>query len=665
MPRPRNRSLLWRMRHRVERRLRALVALVPRRSEEQQVSLDEVKERLEYYLRAVYGRPIRVEPVAVDKPRAGTREAGWLMRKRIDAVSDSDVDVIRLPSQLVAPPGEVTPFERFRCIAVQHAERLVRSTASHAATLGSDLERDLFQLAEAASVDRRIAATQPGLRPAMDAGRRSGLQSRGAHPRTDLERRVERLLAIAMSGAATANDQALPAAESAGQSAEWARRTADELARRAPADASRYRRIAPLGMWHTAILGAGAAGSAAGTAAGQSASPTPGAPLPPPRPPRRRRPRPVGAPEQMDTEEDPTRSDGEEAATNDPNARALADAPPSESGPTSADSDAGDAPPDPDAKGDSERGGSTRKSPPPPGRVYRYPEWDAYAKTFHPEGATVRAAPPTAPASDWAREAAAEHVVLIRQVRERFGQLRAQRLRLRRQPNGDEIDLDACVTAFSDRAAGRSPDDRLYATVRMTRRELAILLLVDASASTSARIDAAHRVLDIERLSALVAAEAFDALGDAYAIGAFSSNGRADVRVAEIKGFGERNSALTGARLAALEPANATRLGAALRHATAELAERPESHRLLLVLSDGRPNDQEGYIDEDYAVEDSRRAVAEARLSGVTCYCITIDPEEPREYVGKIFGDGGYRALARTSHLPEVLLQAVQGLLQR
>jgi nitric oxide reductase NorD protein len=367
----------------------------------------------------------------------------------------------------------------------------------------------------------------------------------------------------------------------------------------------------------------------------------------------------------MDTEEDPTRSDGEEAATNSPDARPVTDAPASDSGPTAADSESGDAPPDPDAKGDSERGGSTRKSPPPPGRVYRYPEWDAYAKAFHPEGTVVRAAPPPATASDWAREAAIEHVVLIRQVRERFGQLRAQRLRLRRQPNGDEIDLDACVTAFTDRAAGRSPDDRLYATVRMTRRELAILLLIDASASTSARIDAAHRVIDIERLTAFVAAEAFDALGDAYAIAAFSSSGRADVRIAEVKGFGERNGVLTGARLAALEPSNATRLGAALRHATAELAERPESHRLLLVLSDGRPNDQEGYIDVDYAAEDSRRAVAEARLSGVTCYCITIDPEEPEEYVGKIFGESGYRALAQTAHLPEVLLRAVQGLLQR
>ena len=645
--------------------MRALVALVPRRVEEQHVALDEVKERLEYYLRAVYGRVIRVEPVAIEKPRAGSQRAGWLIRKRIDAVSDSDADVIRLPSQLVAAAGEASPFERYRCIAVQHAERLVRSSAAHAAALGSDLERDLFQLAEAVGVDRQIAKTQPGLRGAMEAGRRSALRTREVHPKSELERRVERLVAIAMAEPGSSSDAAVPVADAAAQSAEWARRTAAELAKRAPVDASRYRRIAPLGMWRTAILGAGAAGGATASAAGRPALPRADAALPPARSPRKRRPRPVGTPEEMDTEEDSTRSDGEEASTNSPDARALADAPPSDSGPTTADGESGDAPPDGEARGDSERGGSTRKSSPPPGRVYRYPEWDAYAKSFHPEGTTVRAAPPPAVPSDWAREAAIEHVVLIRQVRERFGQLRAQRLRLRRQPNGDEIDLDACVTAFSDRAAGRSPDDRLYATVRMTRRELAILLLVDASASTSARIDASHRVIDIERLTAFVAAEAFDALGDAYAIAAFSSNGRADVRVAEVKGFGERNTALTGARLAALEPANATRLGAALRHATAELAERPESHRLLLVLSDGRPNDQEGYIDVDYAVEDSRRAVAEARLSGVTCYCITIDPEEPGEYAGKIFGESGYRALAQTAHLPEVLLQAVQGLLQR
>ena len=300
----------------------------------------------------------------------------------------------------------------------------------------------------------------------------------------------------------------------------------------------------------------------------------------------------------------------------------------------------------------------------PSGEVHRYPEWDAYAKSYHHEDAVVRVSTPALAADPPRDILGVRHAVLVRQVRDRFTQLRAHRQRLQRQPDGDEIDLEAWVTACSDLAAGQNPDDRLYATVRVTRRALAILLLIDVSASTRARIDAEHRVIDVERIAALLAAEAFDALGDAYAILAFASDGRADVRVSEIKRFSETNSALTEQRLSALQPSSATRLGAALRHATAELALRPESHRLLLFLSDGRPNDRDGYVDEDSAVEDSRRAVAEARAAGVTPYCITVDPEEPQEYMEHIFGEHGYRALAETAHLPEVLLRAVQRLVR-
>lgn len=300
----------------------------------------------------------------------------------------------------------------------------------------------------------------------------------------------------------------------------------------------------------------------------------------------------------------------------------------------------------------------------PGGTEHRYPEWDAYAREYHREESIVRVATPALAAGEHPHILGAPHAVLVRQVRERFAHLRAHRQRLHRQPNGEEVDLDAWVTAAADLAARQSPDDRLYATVRVTRRALAIVLLIDVSASTRAQVDATHRVIDVERVAALLAAEAFDALGDAYAILAFASDGRADVRITEIKRFSERSGALTEQRLAALRPFNATRLGAALRHATAELASRPESHRLLLVLSDGRPNDRDGYVDEDYAVEDSRRAVAEARVAGVTPYCITIDPEEPQQYMGHIFGENGYRALAEAAHLPDVLLRAVQGLVR-
>jgi nitric oxide reductase NorD protein len=114
--------------------------------------------------------------------------------------------------------------------------------------------------------------------------------------------------------------------------------------------------------------------------------------------------------------------------------------------------------------------------------------------------------------------------------------------------------------------------------------------------------------------------------------------------------------------VSALEPDGTTRLGAAIRHATAELARRAVGHRLLLLLSDGKPNDRDRYY-VDYGVEDSRRAVVEARSIGVHPYCLTVDRREPEEYMTDIFGKTGYLALREPEHLPRALVRAVQRLL--
>jgi len=664
--RSRNRSLLWRLRHRVARRLHSLWDIRPRVAQPERVELGEVKARLEHYLRAIYGRTLHI--VAIGDVPGGARRRGSGRRARAEAPrsSESDTDVIRLPAVL-APSGDgASAFEQYRCLAVEHAARIVRATGEHARTLDSDLERDLFELAEAVSIDRSIAMSQPGLGRAVAAGRRFALQHRRTGvAATSLEREVERLAQSALSAPAGAPDAPVPAEPRATDSVAWARRTAAELTRGATERVvAGYRRIAPLGMWGTAIVGA-----SAGAAAGIPRDPSAEAAAAPREARRRSKPRlpSTGTPDQVVAREQDPGNEGAQRAGSAPSTSSPApDAPPADDG-TGAET--GESSPDgssgtTDANEGAARG-ARRAGDIPAGEEFRYPEWDLYAKGYHRDDSVVRVSTP-APSPD-ARPAAvdARHAALARQVRERFAQLRAHRQRLHRQPSGDELDLEAWVTALGDRAAGHNPDDRLYATVRATRRAIAILLLIDISASTRVRIDAEHRVIDVERLAAALAAEAFDALGDAYAIIAFSSDGRADVRVQEIKRFSESSSALTELRLAALEPANATRLGAAVRHATALLANRPESHRLLLVLSDGRPNDRDGYVDEDYAVEDSRRAVAEARLAGVTPYCITVDPEEPQEYMGHIFGDGGYRALSATAHLPEVLLQAVQGLLRR
>jgi nitric oxide reductase NorD protein len=291
-----------------------------------------------------------------------------------------------------------------------------------------------------------------------------------------------------------------------------------------------------------------------------------------------------------------------------------------------------------------------------------YPEWDHAARQYRRDAALVRDLPAAAGDGAWADGVLAAHAALVRRVRARFEPLRARRARLGRQPRGDEIDLAAYVDAHADRLAGRGDgDDRLYVATTPARRALAILVLVDVSGSTDARVDGGRRIVDVEREAVLLAAGALDALGDAYAVATFSSRGARDVRVTTLKGFAERDAALFRRRVGAVLPGANTRLGAALRHATALLARQPAGHRLLLLLSDGRPNDMDGY-QGPYGVEDARQAVHEARASGVLPFCLTVDREEP-EYLAHVFGAAGHTVLRRPDQLPLALVAVVRQLL--
>jgi nitric oxide reductase NorD protein len=291
-----------------------------------------------------------------------------------------------------------------------------------------------------------------------------------------------------------------------------------------------------------------------------------------------------------------------------------------------------------------------------PGGV-RYREWDEYANRYRPDEVTVRAGVARETDDRWAVDTLRTHAPLVRQIRGRFAPLRAHRARLRAQRSGDELDLDACVAALVEMRRGRVPDDRLYQLSKPARRTLAIMLLVDVSGSTTALLADGRTVLDVERMTLLLASEALDELGDPYAVMAFSSSGRHDVTVDAIKTFAEHDQALVRRRISALSSARNTRLGAALRHATTLLNAQPAERRLLLLLSDGQPNDVGGY-QGSYAVGDSRRAVLEARASGVHAFCLTVDREE-QEYLPLLFGTNGYRILREPSQLPAVLLQVV------
>jgi nitric oxide reductase NorD protein len=252
------------------------------------------------------------------------------------------------------------------------------------------------------------------------------------------------------------------------------------------------------------------------------------------------------------------------------------------------------------------------------------------------------------------------HGALVRRLRERFERMRAQRTRLMAQRRGDELDVGACVRAMVDLRTGHAPDDRLYADVRPARRGLSITLLVDVSGSTDEFVGKA-RIIDIEKIAVLLTSEALDALGDLYSILTFSSLGADDVRIRTIKDFAERNGRAVRQRIGTLKPEGYTRMGAAIRHATAQLGRTHAGHRLLLILSDGKPNDRDHYQGQ-FAIEDARQAIAEARAAGVHPFCLTVDVKASG-YLTRIFGRAGHVVLRHPDQLPLALVGVVRQIL--
>ena len=290
-----------------------------------------------------------------------------------------------------------------------------------------------------------------------------------------------------------------------------------------------------------------------------------------------------------------------------------------------------------------------------------YPEWDYRLGAYRERGAIVRAGRIPPGSGAWVAAVMARHAALVRRVRHRFEGLRPRRVRVGRQADGAELDLAAYVDAFADWHGASAGDDRFYIAARPARRDLAIALLVDVSASTDSWVAGSLRIIDVEKESLVVLLEALDALGDRHAALAFSGEGPGDVRVATLKDFDERAGPDVRRRVAGLEPDGYTRVGAAVRHASALLGRQAARHRLLLILSDGKPNDLDEY-EGRYGIEDTRQAVAEARLQGVVPFCLTVDRDAPA-YLPAIFGPRGYTLLRRQELLPVVLVDVVRRLL--
>ena len=288
-----------------------------------------------------------------------------------------------------------------------------------------------------------------------------------------------------------------------------------------------------------------------------------------------------------------------------------------------------------------------------PGR--KTPEWDWRRSVLQADHCSVQCsvARPGAPyVPPQALRATA------RRVRRRLEVLRAAPRWQKGQTSGDEFDMDAWVRFQTESQGGVQHTDSPPVYIRRQRgeRSLATLLLADLSLSTDAYATDHARVIDVIRDALYVFGEALSGTGDAFEMLGFSSVRRQHVRIQHIKGFGENWNDTVRSRVGALKPGFYTRMGAALRDSTRRLSARPERQRLLLVLTDGKPNDLDVY-EGRYGLEDTRHAVQEARDAGLTPFCVTID-HEAHDYLPMLFGSQGYALVRRPQDLVQRLTQA-------
>lgn len=278
------------------------------------------------------------------------------------------------------------------------------------------------------------------------------------------------------------------------------------------------------------------------------------------------------------------------------------------------------------------------------------PEWDWRCNSYHPDHCSVLVGPASEEGEDWSPDADAKR--RIRAVKRQFEALRTRPQLLRAQADGQELDTDALVRARADLVASGNGSDRVWLQHRAQERDLSVMVLVDASLSTDAWIEN-RRVLDVEKEALAVLGHGLAACGDPFAVAAFTSRKRDWVKVDVVKDFHEPFGGKAMRRIGAIRPGYYTRIGAAIRYSVTRLEERPERHRLLLVLTDGKPNDVDHY-EGRYGLEDTRKAVLEARAKGLAVFGITVD-RKAQSYFPHLFGRGSYAMIGHLAHLAAAL----------
>jgi nitric oxide reductase NorD protein len=277
--------------------------------------------------------------------------------------------------------------------------------------------------------------------------------------------------------------------------------------------------------------------------------------------------------------------------------------------------------------------------------AHLYKEWDYRRKHYRKDWCVLREMSVKPEYDGFVDQVLRKYRRLIINLRKTFEAMRDEDRLLKRQVYGDGVDIDAFVEAWADVHKGLEMSDRLFTRMHRDERNIAVMFMVDMSGSTQGWVNQA------EREALVLLAESLETLGDRYAIYGFTGMSRKRCEVFPVKDFDEPYDEEVKARISGIRAGDYTRMGAAIRHLSKRLEEVEARTKLLITLSDGKPDDYLGDYRGEYGIEDTRQALFEARRSGIHAFCITID-EEGQEYLPHMYGAANYTVISEVEKLP-------------
>lgn len=277
--------------------------------------------------------------------------------------------------------------------------------------------------------------------------------------------------------------------------------------------------------------------------------------------------------------------------------------------------------------------------------VHFYDEWDYRRRHYRKDWCALRESDVQPADNGFVESVLARYKPQIAQLKRSFEVLRGEDRLLKRQAGGDDFDFDALIEGFADLKAGMELPERLLTRRHKAERNLAALFMVDMSGSTKGWIN------DAEREALVMLCEALEVLGDRYAIYGFSGVTRKRCDIYRIKRFDDAYDDTVRRRIAGISPKDYTRMGAAIRHLSTVLNSVDARTKLLVTLSDGKPDDYSDHYRGEYGIEDTRQALIEAHRSGIRPFCITID-HEARDYLPHLYGPVNWTLVDNVERLP-------------